>query len=250
MKNLKKGITIAELLVTLAIVGIISVITLPTMINSVNGKVNGASIGRGVVLVEQGIMNIFESAQKHDVISNNLASLTLEDVYGKDASLGEGVVLTNYIASGDNLFKYAGKFTGTVRGNNGYLANIVAYNGNANAINNANVYKFKKAKINLIVGTIAAIDDDDANDNDKVLTRIYVDGNGDNPPNKLGVDIFLFGLSNRGKMIPAGVPAYNNNIFNETISLYTDANTGCMGTITDGLPCAARIARDGWQINY
>jgi len=249
MKIYKRGFTLTEILLTIAIVGIVGALTIPKLVSTTGDRVNGIAVGRGVELVETGMRNIFEAAQSHGVESNTLAALTLADVYGSSANLGAGVNLGAFIASGDNLFGYAGKFTGTQRVNGDYLANAVEYDGDSLEIRNSSVYRFLKTDIYIIVGNIGQILPAQANDKDLIIARIYIDGNGPKAPNVLGSDIFLFGLSNSGKMVPAGYSAYNNNIFGDDVDSFRD---DCTGDISekDGRACAGRLVHDGWHINY
>ena len=251
----KNGFTLAEVIITVCIIGITAAITLPGIINHTSSKISGASVGRAAELVELGLKNVFNNAANNNINAVNLADLTIGDVFG-DANFGNAYTSADFIANGSNLFDLTKSLMGTESVSNAYLANVIMYNNNAISstyqdFNGYSVYRFLKTNMNIIVQPIPALTNQQASDESIIITKIFIDANGNKAPNKMGVDIFLFGLSNKGHMIPAGSNEYNHNVFNnQNVSLYTNANTGCLNVITDGRPCAARIVRDGWRINY
>ena len=73
-------------------------------------------------------------------------------------------------------------------------------------------------------------------------------------PNKKGRDIFAFGLTTKGKLVPAGtkkVQEFTANVTNDLGSSVPLAEDGCKdGNITNGWSCTARVIQDGFKINY
>ena len=80
-------------------------------------------------------------------------------------------------------------------------------------------------------------------DRDTIVARVIIDANGVAAPNRFGEDVFLFGLTNNGTLIPAGSKQYND--FDDNVAV--DA---CADTAGDGLACAARVMADKWEIKY
>ena len=247
MKKMILGFTLAEVLICVAIVGIIAALVLPPLVNNTNNNVNVNSVARTVELIQNGFVNIMQEAQSRSedqTASANLASIRLSDILEDGGD--------DYITDDDNLFASTMGLMGTEEVNNYNVNNIRDYSGNAlgdGLLADTLTYKFKKVNSVVIAQNVADAGIAEAEDDD-VITRIFIDANGNGAPNQIGRDIFLFGLTNNGHMVPAGSEAYNKNIFAEEILLYQNANGGCQNNITNGLPCAARIMADKWNINY
>ena len=94
---MKKGYTLMEILVTLAIVGVIAALVLPALLARVGNATIGEGLARGVELVQQGTTNIKMEAQNNSdegTAFENLASIRKSDI-GLDGD--------NYITD-DNSF--------------------------------------------------------------------------------------------------------------------------------------------------
>ena len=247
MKKIFRGYTLAEVLICLAIVGIIAAMVLPSLISKAGKNVNANSVARTVELIQNGMANIMQMAQNRNeegTAPANLASIQLSDIMEDGGD--------DYITDNDNLFALTMGIMGTEEVEDYNVNNIRDYSGNEledDLLSDVYTYKFKKVNSVIIFQGITGNRIVNAEDND-VITRIIIDANGPDTPNRVGQDVFLFGLTNSGHMVPAGSDAYNDNIFNEAIVLYQDNNAGCLDNITTGLPCAARLMADGWHINY
>ena len=76
--------------------------------------------------------------------------------------------------------------------------------------------------------------------------NIIIDTNGSyNGPNKMGHDVFLFTINEDSNMIPFGNNMGYDKIVNSANGCRKN-NTSC----GSGQFCAARIIQDGWSINY
>ena len=247
MKKKLKGYTLAEVLVCVAIVGICAALVAPALFNNTRSAVNINSVARAVELVQNGMVNIMQTAQNNsddDTAPANLASIQLSDLFEDGGD--------DYITDDDNLFASTMGIMNIEEVEDYTINNIRDYSGDAlgnGLLSDTHAYRFKKGNSVIIFQNVSQNGIANAED-DEVITRIFIDANGAAAPNQIGRDVFLFGLANNGQMVPAGSEAYNNNLFAEELPLYTDEDNGCMENITDGLPCAARIMADGWAMNY
>ena len=238
MKNTLKGYTLAEILVTLAIVGVVAALVLPHLLGNATSKANEGAVKRAVELMQNGITNIMQEAQNRSEDGSmpaNLASIQLDDIQENGGNA--------YLTDDDNLFSETMALMGTEEVADYTINNIRNYSGNAlegGMLSNTHAYKFKKATPVIIFQNVSANGIANAED-DEVITRIFIDANGSTAPNEVGRDVYLFGLTNSGLMVPAGTDAYNNNIINDNIALYDAQAGGCISNITDGLSCAAKI---------
>ena len=166
MKNLKKGFTLAEILIALGIVSIIGALTLPQVTVSAERRKSGAILSR--------IYSQFENA-----------AIQLIFNYNHNES---GGLFTDKIALTGNNWQDRDTMVRRLR-----LTPLS---------NDNNTYKFDKlpGQIQFVIPDVQ--DADRYLDGTRVLT-ITVDTNGFNKgPNTNGVDRFAFYLANNGKMHP------------------------------------------------
>ena len=258
----KRAFTLSEVLITMAVIGIISALTIPQMVSNTNKSTIGAAVARGVEAVETGVANIFSVASKRAAgssdIYNSIASLQVKDIITGIANSG------NYLTNGTTLFSVTQGIMGSkeIQNKINYLSKIKEYTGSSTALSaseRSNAFPVKIGKNKAIIIQSPMSDNQittylnshpEFSDipTDLVIGKIYIDGNGEDNPNRLGYDVFLFGITNSGKLVPAGSQAYNNNIFNETVPLYTNS---CSGTnVTEAKSCSARLIKDNWKITY
>ena len=120
--------------------------------------------------------------------------------------------------------------------------NISAFAGNLDTNLKSLYTAYKFNKLNAIVafqnktGTTTS--------NDSIISRVIIDANGAAKPNTFGKDVFIFGLTNSGTLIPAGTQKYAD--FDSKIPA-----DGCSGSsVGNGTACAARVMADKWEIKY
>ena len=282
MKKIKKGFTLAEILITMGIIGVVSAITVPALMNRMNAQTLTPSLAKSVHDIENATLNIIhlasdssDEAQTDEDVANNieiehgvhtLDLITFNDVLHNDDD--------ELVISSADMFTRLQGATGAIRLDNNsirYLNNAHFYNSdnlisrnnkylfiNGNNGQNAVAFSFSKSNAIIILEPTSnntlnnyASDNNDRIEDDIVVARILIDVNGETPPNEMGQDIFIFGIANNGKLVPAGSRAYNVNVFGANLNenLYTQ---DCIGdTVTgDGVSCAARIINDGWKMNY
>ena len=235
----RNGFTLMEILISLGIVGVVAAVTIPSLVSSTNNKNIGNALARSVELIQQGFTNIKVEAQKNsadDTVFENLAMIKKSDL-GLD---GEA-----YITDDNSFYNDTGSFLGTEESN--YNINSIKNFSGSDVANNLlkdfTAYKFNKA--NMVVMFQNVTNNDIANaDNDTIISKVSIDANGVAGPNRFGKDVFLFGLTNAGTLIPAGTEQYND--FDNTIT--TGACSGV--SVGDGTACAARVMADKWIIKY
>lgn len=253
--NGKNGHTLAEILIILVIIGIVAAITAPMLQSKLGSEIYETALLKTVKHIENGMTNIRRSAGENGSGSLSvLSALKIGDLFG--ASEDDANV---YLLTDDKLFSRTGSFLGAKPVvNNNYLNSILEYSGNNSGLSdsdNTYLYDFdgvsgfviyQPASENTI--TAYAAEHNNFMPEDIVVARIYIDANREKSPNRLGKDVYLFGLTDEGKLVPAGSEAYNNNVFEETVTLY-NVNNGCNdNSVGDGSSCAAKIASKGWKI--
>ena len=231
----KKGFTLAEVLITLGVIGLVAALTLPSMYNNYQKALIGKTLARSVELVEQGMLNIRQEAQLNSETGDTFE--TLSSIKKSDLGLSG----SSYITDSNAFYNSTKSFLGTE--NSDYdVTNISAFAGNLDTNLKSLYTAYKFNKLNAIVafqnktGTTTS--------NDSIISRVIIDANGASKPNTFGKDVFIFGLTNSGTLIPAGTQKYAD--FDSKIPA-----DGCSGSsVGNGTACAARVMADKWEIKY
>jgi len=223
MKKLK-GFTLAEVLITLAIIGIIAAYTLPALNANIQAQKVGPALAKAV--------NTLENANKLALSENDARSLI-------DISDDYLDVLKMYIPGNSNITN------GTV----------TYYLGNSNT---AIVERLNRAYLSndgmtyYVDQNYSTTSFSNENNNQKYngnYFRVYVDVNGyRSKPNVTGKDFFYLIVDGKGSVIPFG--GHEHAQYMEAA-----AQNGWSGTcegknFTSPENCAGSIADNGWKVIY
>lgn len=176
--NKKIGFTLAEILIALGIVGIVSVIVTPGIVETGRKAKYGATLGKVVYQIELGAQNYIQ-----DYNDNQTNGSYAQDLTGLGNSYDNKDLATNAGAT-YNMLK------------NSYRPKN--YDGsNATTLTDMCLYSFSKLDAQFLIKKTSAT-------NGFVDNQIVViDVNGDsNNPNAYGKDLFSFILDKSGKLIP------------------------------------------------
>lgn len=254
MKDFNKGFTLGEILICLAIVGIIAALSLPKVITFKEKTIIGTSLGRTVLNLQNGFSNIIQRTQ--DMSNNDTPITTLDGIQLKDifTEVPDGLNEEDYLIDNDYLFSQTSDMIGAVPATNYDTSKIRDYNGDNINFLSENTHAYRLSKLKSVVIFEEIIKPEEKPDNppaavanisdDGILARILIDANGVKEPNRLGKDIFLFGLANNGHLIPAGSEEYKS--FDDSV----DTDTCTENSQGTGAACAAKVMKDKWKIEY
>ena len=215
IKMIKKGFTLAEVLITLVIIGIISAITVPSLIQSTerNEFISGLN-------------------KAYSVIKNTLYKLSISSGYPMgDYGYLEEVNFLEEMAKNVNTIKFCEETDECFEGGNEarkYLkgGSTSINTGKALITSDGYLYTYTKLKnASSIYGLSQA-------DKAKTIGRIVVDVNGSRKPNVHGRDTFFFYIVEGKGIIPAG----------------TYDSSDCTKT-SYGRTCAAKVLKEK-AMNY
>ncbi|MBQ7764213.1 prepilin-type N-terminal cleavage/methylation domain-containing protein [bacterium] len=231
MRKFKLGFTLAEVAAALVVVGVVAAAALPMTISGLQRQKIGPSIGKAVEQIEVGCQNIIYTANSNSAdsvsVGDTLDVFTHHDLFpdsNNNSNLTTGAIFTNIIIPFMNL--------SPIQNPN---INITDYSSRAYNFNNASYFRLKKQQIGVYLGNFVNA----GNQPSDVFVDVLIDANAESSPNRIGEDIFLFHLTNTGKLLPHGT----NDDDHYTVNC-TDAN------IPDGLSCAARIVAEGYRKTY
>lgn len=249
MKKLNKGFTLAEVLITLTIIGIVAALVMPALMSNTDKSAWASGLATTVGNLNRGFAQML-AVEGTDTLEST--TLWADYVGSKTIRTGDNNIrheLNKYFKIGDMI--------------NNVPPNVKVMNLNntaSDALNNTVRFVLaNNTTMNIILRPVTygtnGSDCTKVEENGGVLCErvadIYIDANGDKKPNVIGKDIYLFYLSNQGQLFPYG--GKDTNIYDTSVKLYSDEN-GCSGKnsgeIKDALTCAGRVVADGYRINY
>lgn len=227
MKKNLLGFTLAEVLITLGIIGIVAAMTIPTLIQNAQKQSYVTGLKKAYTVWNQAIAQM----EADTGTPGNIAMFF--DATDKPMT--------------DKILPYF-KVAKNCYNGNGCWANRQSrcYDGKnpLNGYDESSSYKFITTdgmafRLNTINPGCVGVNDGMQN---ICIQNLYVDVNGLKGPNWWGRDIFLFTLdSTDGKTVLYPQGGKRNMPW---------STNGCQTTNVDGQYCAGRIMEEGWEMNY
>lgn len=236
--------TLAEVLITLGIIGIIAALTIPAIISNTQKQEFISKLKKNYSVINSGFSN-------YALDNNCYGDLKCLDIFANGAS---STSWSNFV---NNYFKIAKDCGISTAGNECFPAEsyLRGMSGNFSTTN------FYEAVLN--DGTIIGF----ANGNNNCTTfdtitpsnplydicgALIIDINGQTPPNTFGRDFFYISISRlHGVVSGWGSQAYADATGNSTDYWRNGSFFGCPDTGNSrGYGCFARIIEEGWQMLY
>ena len=246
MRKKLTGFTLAEALVTIGLIGVVAVLTMPNVFVTIQGDKWASALGKNVETIERSCQNMVAEASSMGSTDFYGHYRIHKNFNGKDI----GSTDANTI-SGNNLWAAAG--SRSVWGVNSMNSTQVT-----NYQNRLALYEYNSPKLNTLVGSNLVRNtklgsiygtgtaSETAKYEDPILGYIYIDVNGEKAPNRYGRDIFLFGLTDACRMIPAG----SERMRSVTGAKIDSSTKACNDNIKNGLSCTNRVVQDGYKMKY
>ena len=248
----KCAFTLAEVLITLGIIGVVAAITMPILVGHYNKQAWVNQLKKTVSTLENG----FKLAMAEDGV-DKLSETTLWQSAGTTCTGGvDSSACDNFYTNFQKYFNvtYSKSTTPRLFGNLSNPSNTaygIKMQINFPSSAQIQLNALKQTPFGGTFGPHLSIVD------------IVIDVNGIKNPNVMGRDVFLFGVTEYGQVIPYGSDAANNAFCsrssNKTLSSCgndfgswnwdTSSSIGCIPNAL-GYFCAARIMAEGWKMNY
>ena len=242
----KFGFTLAEVLITLAILGVVAAIAVPALMTNIHNQANASKLSSVVTDLENAFgMMIVDDDDANDLTDidfyNGVHWQTSNDIqtelgrYLKIVSCNAG--LGNYYGDG-SMHNIDGSDAAPEIGATCQLKNgaFLLFIG---GISNANEAVAQALGINVVRGK-----------------RLLIDVNGADKPNRYGRDIFSFFVDENGSLDPFGGRIAAVLRINDATQIWSDPDTADNDFIcTDankgnGLGCTARLIENNYRVDY
>lgn len=251
----RKAYTLAEMLITIGIIGVISAMVIPTVVSGHMKQIYAQRLATAVadfenamstMIIAEGVDNLFET-EAWQVIR----------VPGRNTYTFHSANANTTEAIKTELQAKMGKYLSLIGHRNSNARIYRALSGDAWFSNAQNMvhYKTKKGVEYLFFANAYGPNVASAKTETEALAagcnyqsqaaRIYIDVNGEEGPNRLGRDFFGFDLSAEGKLYPNGSPDYNFYKNENAV----DVERECV-TNRNGLYCAEYLAKNGYKMDY
>ena len=260
---MKRAFTLAEVLITLGIIGIVAALTLPSLIANYKKKVYVTQLKKSVSTLEQAFQKmladdgvdsladteVFKSINGRCAASNGYNDAGCSQFY---TNLKKYISIVEFGSTGDYKYQYIRKgSTPFYPDNNQNSGKMVLADGamliKYNVTPTEQKSTYSCSQIKSAGGKMCAR-----------MGSVVIDVNGKKPPNTEGRDVFDFYISSNGHLAPLwGV---DDSAFNagDMSKYWRNVITACgspgvANAVTSaqyGSGCAARVIENGWEMDY
>lgn len=232
---IKKGFTLAEVLIALAIIGVVAAVTLPSLITDTTAAQIGPKLAKAASTFEQ-------------------ANQALLDEYDVDAILDTGLITTT--GSGNNATSdtssYIGNLTNHMKASKYTIVNGVT-GASENSSISANTYSANTTGILSADGTIYSLHYNPGTTNNRphkhYIGEVIININGEAKPNEYATDVFAFGWYNDGSLRPVGGNNWKEGANTTDAPVWTDKCTKDT-TPSDPTTCAGHVFENNLKVLY
>lgn len=232
-KNKKNNaFTLAEVLITLGIIGVVAAMTIPTLINNSQKAQYVSQLQKMTSVLNNGFKMIMANAGCNDMsctgILNASTDTTVDNIKAANVFSIAKVCHVSQTGCHDNMTYTLSGSTNWIPSD--YYSMIVFNDGSVIGIYTPPYPNCNYNSGNNQYSTIC-------------ISNAIIDVNGLKPPNIFGRDLFRLNLSRFGTILPAGA-------IDATIG-YGHWDSGSFSCINgSGETCFGRIVEQGWQMNY
>ena len=235
MLNKKRAFTLAEVLITLAIIGVVAALTIPTVTANYQKNQYVTQLKKTYSTLSNGFRQAMATDGVGKISNTTLTSLLRKD---EDGFFLYEEAQPDFVREFSKYFKvisYHDAENGTTYADELHTSEPMSALGETNDRSNFNASDF--LEFTLADGTIVFLYPQNSSYSDNFFFEIIVDVNGIKKPNKWGRDIFYFMLKNNGQLVP--------DILAET------GPYSCNPSLADsGFGCAKRVMDAGWKMDY
>lgn len=218
----KTAFTLAEVLITLGIIGIVAAMTLPNLIGNYQKKQTATQLKKVYSLIQQAVRHAEADYENIEYWNFDLTADQFKDTYIKPYFKVVKEYKSGEFPGGKTIYCRDGK------------SNCTGYSGFSH-----------NPKLILADGTLLSVE----SLKPQKMVNIVVDLNGFKKPNRYGRDVFFFTIQPKSGVSPYGVNFIHNDetkySYDREFLLNGNNQRSCRN---DGIFCAGVIMMDDWEI--
>lgn len=250
----KIGFTIAEILIVLGVLGVISALTLPALTTANQRRINSSALSVAVSNMETALRTMIEAENANDLTDTRAwnESMNLSDMTTFLGHLSEYIELSDSVSVNNH---YNGITIKATNGNNANSASSLIFGADNALITPAGgIYVIRRVENDRSVPEQQAMRD---NMNlHTAVAHLIIDVNGTKNPNTVGRDIFYFIVGSDGVLYPYGSKDVEYILSNGANTNLDWNSAGARYACTDnaksndGIGCTARLIDNGYKMDY
>lgn len=236
----KRGFTLAEILITLGIIGVVAAMTIPTLVANGKNQANASMLSSTISDVENALTVMLANESAEDLTETNAFSNT-DDFDTFVNYLNNYIKISRHESSGTNFYETS--------------ESVKYINGNTAPIDVPGVMTKNGAIVlfNIPGTTGASAEDIEKYGLPAKAGHVLVDVNGASKPNIFGRDVFGFILGNNGTLYPQG--GRETSIYMKGNEEHTWDKSGSAYRCLDndkanGNGCTARLIQNNFKMDY
>ena len=269
---MKKGFTLAEVLITLGIIGVVAALSVPSLVSNFADAQIGPKLAKVKSTFELANQNLMHEEEAGTLISAVGITSSTTNRHIAYANKLQDYMKFKQISVSNNYTDYNGNkvsvttatatmvmgVTNIVLGN-GFLSpeGMIYFWDISNrpmTIESSNALtapkedeEEEKEEEDWRTGSYVTVSDKPHN---QIAGGVVVDINGTAKPNRFGKDTFAFKIYNDGSLVPFGASGAEESIHWKNGKTYTCTEAGVKGEIGAGLNCTASILENNLKVIY
>jgi len=248
----KHGFTLAEVLVTLGIIGVVAALAMPLFVQKTQTAKTGPALGKAIVTFENGAKAVMQRAEADSLLGVTACTnggRTCTEANGNNPST---TVISSANANGEVFWKNISDFVnGSLLANNDLPANLKGTNNFGFLTTDGIMFAIPR-------GVTTGAQTNDIASKGVLCHPLIIDINGNKEPNTAARDQFYFFIMEDGSIRPYGatdaagiLPALANGYGNNA---WNSAQNGCQANAVptgDGAKmCAGHIVENDFKVLY
>lgn len=223
----RPAFTLAEVLITLGIVGIVAAMTLPALVGNYQKKQTAMQLKKVYTILQQTTQRAEADFESLEYWNFNTSPIAFSNLYIKP------------------YYKIIQDYDNTT-----FPADYKIFCNSSNTKDCMGYGAFRNSSRFIITdGTLLAFHSYITQNSEKGGVTIIIDINGFKKPNRYGRDVFMFTIQPKGGVLPYGVGQMAGDTTERTYDRhFLMAGEGWRACKIDGIFCAAVIMTDNWEI--
>ena len=237
----KEGFTLAEVLITLAIIGVIAALSIPQFTADIYNKSNASKLSTIVTNYEDVFGMMLLRQDREDIFETDFG--TALNSQNQPVDFSDTLSVYTKVAKVDSV-------SGNDISNLGYNNEILNIDGSDNTGTHALRYGVVTPE-----GSVLLFEQIKTNSGmNRRYSDVHIDVNGSTQPNRYGRDVFTFVLAQDGHLYPYGSRQAAIELGQDASQTWDNSTTNsayrCTGDGYTGQGCTARLIENNYSVDY